>query len=291
MSIKFILAVFISIIVFPDGIIKDAYNTPINFWATDNHLISIILCGIIYSYVLQLEDLHNMKKYKKRFINIIIISILTILIVWSGTALVSLSIFCICYLYGRYFDRRGKIINIKNLFITSIVLNLSIVVFRIQYLFEGFITGILHKDITFTNRTILWDNALDLIKNNLLFGLGNPKSNGVEGWLTMSYWSDMDMKLIDTYFIAHNQFLEILINGGLISFIPFLIAMIYVVKRVSTHRVKLISKFLATIIFSYLIVMMTETVYPYPPFYLVLVLAANSHLLIAKRKFENKENM
>ena len=67
--------------------------------------------------------------------------------------------------------------------------------------------------------------------------------------------------------------------------------MIYVVKRVSTHRVKLISKFLATIIFSYLIVMMTETVYPYPPFYLVLVLAANSHLLIAKRKFENKENM
>ena len=149
----------------------------------------------------------------------------------------------------------------------------------------------MHKDITFTNRTILWDNALDLIKNNLLFGLGNPKSNGVEGWLTMSYWSDMDMKLIDTYFIAHNQFLEILINGGLISFIPFLIAMIYVVKRVSTHRVKLISKFLATIIFSYLIVMMTETVYPYPPFYLVLVLAANSHLLIAKRKFENKENM
>lgn len=278
-----ILINFISIVIFPNGIIKDSYNTPINFWATDNHLISIILCGITYCYALYTYDSKQLLKNKRRFSNIMFISILTILIVWSGTALVVLGIFIILYYIGKNFDQKGKILNAKNLIIIGVIIQLSIVIFRVQYMFEWFITGILQKDITFTNRTILWNNALEIIKNNLVFGLGNPIPIGLPGWLSMSYWNEYEMKMVDVYFIAHNQFLEILVNGGIVSVIPFLLAILYAVKKIQKYKDKPLSKVLGIIIFAYTIVMLTETVYPYPPFYLVLILAANIGLIIENK--------
>ena len=35
------------------------------------------------------------------------------------------------------------------------------------------------------------------------------------GWLTKTYWNDKTQVLEDVYFVAHNQFLEILVNGGI----------------------------------------------------------------------------
>lgn len=41
--------------------------------------------------------------------------------------------------------------------------------------------------------------------------------------LTKTYWNDKTQVLEDVYFVAHNQFLEVLVNGGIICLIPFLL--------------------------------------------------------------------
>lgn len=280
-----ILLNFLFLLIFPNGITSDIYRTPINFWASDNHLISLLISGFTFSYISY--DVLSIVSRKSHLLMTFISSI-TLLIVWSGTALLAFSLLLFFVFLNEYTN--GRAFNFKSyqVFFLNISLHIGIVVLRLQYLFTGIIVWILHKDLTFTNRTLLWDGAIRIISNDWLFGLGNPNAVGHTGWLTMSSWNSYQNQLVDIYFIAHNQFLEILVNGGIFSLALFLTSILWVLWNIDKIKSRKLRSQFNLIMTCFLVVMITEIVYPYPPYYLVLVLFSNTDKFLSQTNI-NKE--
>lgn len=81
-------------------------------------------------------------------------------------------------------------------------------------------------------RLKIWDNSLDIAKNNFLIGVGfdnfylfypNPK---IDYGMSFSFTNDGILKKQNTYYIvdnAHNVYLHTLVSTGIIGLIPYLI--------------------------------------------------------------------
>ena len=79
----------------------------------------------------------------------------------------------------------------------------------------------LHKSITFTGRTDIWDIALKLIKNSPIFGYGVYEGHGL-------------IFVRGQYYYAHNAVLEVLLQGGAVSL--FFYAAIFASAAVSLYK-------------------------------------------------------
>lgn len=88
------------------------------------------------------------------------------------------------------------------------LVNVAILLFNAQMLFEGLISAIFRKNGTFSNRIIIWETMKLLISQNPLFGIG--KSNAeIQGWYGMVSYS-------------HNTALDILLKGGGVALTTFI---------------------------------------------------------------------
>jgi O-antigen ligase len=67
-------------------------------------------------------------------------------------------------------------------------------------------------------RFIIWQSALSVIKNNPVFGVG---IGDVKSEMLKEYQKAGDKELIDKNYNAHNQFLEILLENGIIGLVFF----------------------------------------------------------------------
>lgn len=158
------------------------------------------------------------------FLLILISAILT----KSGTTIISIGI--LFFIYNSKFLKR-KITPIKFIVCYSLFW-LGIVFFNIQYYFRYIIVDLLHKDITFTHRTLIWHIVLEKIKNKLYFGYGIPESHSI-------------FKVIYPFgngtrtgiFSAHNQILQDLYEGGIVLFALF--CLIYIISTISRTKNKL----------------------------------------------------
>ncbi|RNL11390.1 hypothetical protein DMP11_03205 [Parvibacter caecicola] len=111
-----------------------------------------------------------------------------------------------------------KMLNIGVYAATYIIVFLSIVVLRLQFVFEPFIAGVLHKDLSFSGRVQIWDAIFGLMGDpaHLLIGYcGNPSP-------IVSY----DPRITT----GHNAILDVLYNGGIIGLV-FALAICIVVGR------------------------------------------------------------
>lgn len=160
--------------------------------------------------------------------------------------------------------------NIIDLTIAYIVIYCAIVVFRLQNLFSGIIVDVLHKDITFTGRTSLWDMAMWYIQKKPYIGYG----------ITAKF---LTMKSGISY-SPHNLVLQIVLAGGFLSLLCFVIMYIASVKKISKRKY-VYSSLLAVSIFCYLVASLTESTMNTQYFYLILVLAYNIDI-IEKQKFQ-----
>lgn len=114
-------------------------------------------------------------------------------------------------------------------------ITLSTILFQILVCFNGkgiennkfmvwFIEDVLGKDITFTNRTQLWDAALRVIVDSPIWGYGFPDK--------IWYLSKMSSHAIG----PHNILLGMLIYGGIIAALLYLYFLIY--SCIQTFRVQ-----------------------------------------------------
>lgn len=142
-----------------------------------------------------------------------------------------------------------------------------IILFEVLVCFQGnglahneyakwFVEDVLHKDLTFTGRTGLWENAMNLFYNNPIFGYGYPTKN----W----YFRNISTIAIG----AHNQIISTMLYGGLIG-LSIYIGTIYTslrnaMKRNNTRSIK------ACIAFVLLCIMMMFETYSMPIIFLLL---------------------
>ena len=262
---------FLSVVfLYGKGLAIDSYGTPIYFWGTKNHVISLVIVYLFLAKYIYMECYISQLKYYCG----IFMAITSTVIMGSSTAITALVVYAIFIFYCYISNKKYNAVNLRGALIIGGIIDISIVFFRIQEHLANLILSVFGKDSTLTGRTDLWNQAIELIGINPWFGKGNSYALAQYGWLTKQYWDPVAQKLEDTYFVAHNQFLEVMINGGVVCLIAFLgifLMMSRVTKNIYNNTYK---NYIAAAVLAYFIAMITDLVSPYEPLYLFVIVCS-----------------
>lgn len=245
----YLLINLITVILYPNSIIDGLYFLGIRTRFTDFALTTIVLS--LYCIV---------KNYKlKPFLVIVIfLALVNIYIKWIATALVGLIIMMITILV-LYSLRKIKIhISYKFLFYLSLILMLLVVVFKIQYVFSFFITDVLHKSLSLSNRTLLWNRSWSYMKDSLIIGHGMNLNNGNFVW---NNWEFMQ---------GHNQVIQSLYETGIVGTL-----FLYLFVRNTGDGLRVYRRghiILLSGLFAFLIMMISEIYFFYAPCWLLFII-------------------
>jgi O-antigen ligase len=124
---------------------------------------------------------------------------------------------------------------------------------RIKYYLEQLSHGSVKDKTGKEDRILIWKSSLKIVSNNLLFGVG---VGDVRDELIEEYESSGDKDLFENRYNAHNQFLEITMEGGMISLVFFLLIIGYMTFRAIKTRNHLFTLFIIIMV----IFFMFETV-------------------------------
>lgn len=126
----------------------------------------------------------------------------TVILVWSATAIVGYFAYIVCILF-LYRRKTPSWFKYDFFLLASVAVFFLVVIFEAQDTFAFFIEGVLHRELTFTGRTIIWDKALYYIKENLFLGYGLEQ--------------DSIIRLKIGSNSAHNIFLDLLYESGFVG--------------------------------------------------------------------------
>lgn len=217
----------ILLILFPRGLWIDAEwigrGDPTRYlFGNYNQIGFVCLLGITAQAIYTLATQEN----KKQLIFLIIVSIWSIITVGSMTSAVGLSILALYVCLHKHIKRPQIWLSIFIIlyvafFVVFIWLGNSIQ--EIQ-LITSFVEGTLSKDSSFSGRTSIWNNAVELIQQSPWIGHGVQP---VE-------WNDQYLGGSG----AHNMLLTLLLQGGLLITSVFLFIAIYAVIKARKTRHK-----------------------------------------------------
>lgn len=231
----------IELILTPKLDIKDqTFNT---FLGMDNRYIFFLLPLSIFSIIYSILQHNKLNVFT--YITIIL-SIFQLFYVWSVSAMLSMIILLIFTIFLSKLKIFKKL-DFKFYLIVIIILNILLVFFQIQYYFEDFVVNVLHKDLALSGRVYTWNLGIEKWKENMLFGIGGR---------TISYLQDV---YYGTNAHAHNLFLNILVNGGIISLAILMLLYIEIDKKLKQCKNRQISSILSFAIFLILFLSLTDT--------------------------------
>lgn len=147
----------------------------------------------------------------------------------SATVLLCLGIMILLY----FLFLRNKRINSTWFLLLYSVGWFLLIIIRLQSLLSSLIVTVLHRDITFSHRTLIWDAALKKIAEKPLFGYGSPDSYNV-----FNVHHDFTGHNNDVWVLisAHNQILQLLYCGGIILVILYFIVYFLSCKYTTTSK-------------------------------------------------------
>ena len=242
---------FITIILFPGGFYLNSSGYSGNYFlGYDNNLITYIFPALALSFT---NSLNKNGKIGLKSIFLLIISFCSIIFTWSATGVVSMVIMIV--LFFAYTINK-KNFPIKKYIVVALCLFIGIVFLRFQNIFSFIIEGWLKKDLTFTGRTYIWDIFISEIKKSILIGHGIVDSKYLIRTLNAGH--------------AHNYFLQILYQGGLVTFSMFLGFFFSAINEVKNCKEK---KYVGIVIFAYLISFIFEAYSLTNMFIIVLLIA------------------
>ena len=180
---------------------------------------------------------------------------------WVGTGLVLIMVLiCITYI----FIHKPKRLNAPLLFLFTLALNYGIAVCRIQNILSFIIVDMMHKDLTLTGRTFIWDVVIEKISQKPLFGYGELGTGGI----VKVYWAT---RLVP----AHNSMLQIIYDGGMVSFAFLLMFILYSCFKLKRHRDSTLACITGIGIALTGVQMFTEVLHYQVYFYIFFMLACN----------------
>ena len=153
-----------------------------------------------------LYDSGSRRRWGWRTVLALTSGIVQIVTLQVATAWVGAAIMAVVYLAVRLHLRAGGLLSMRGATILGVAVTLLVVVARVQTYFAAQIEGLLGKSVTMTGRTDLWDAAIPILADSPLFGYGINSQFGAfipafKGLL----WQ------------AHNQYLQIAYDGGLVA--------------------------------------------------------------------------
>ena len=269
----------ISIILFPDGLYTDIVGA--DFERSENWILGVDNAQTPYFIaalsVAIIRDYYKLGELKLSFRSWMLIGVCygTVLIRKPATALVGLFIILPAILLPKLFTK-SRILNIVTYMTVIIVFFFAIIIFRTQNHFAFLIQGVLHKSLTFSGRTRIWDNAISVILHNPLLGIGT--------WNEEVIWSYLGQ------IHAHNIFLQVLVSGGILEFSFFVYMHIIIARKLIKNNHNGIACFLAVVVFSMLIMNQME-IHQTGIWFFTYELAFNSDkIILQQRKYPCKKN-
>ena len=227
----------------------------VNFLEVDNRLSLPVLISIAASYMLPDKKINKCLR-----ISSLIIGGATNILTMSGTGLGSYFVMLIYVVFIQKSRLREKIVTMKNLLIAYFVCMFFIVYASTIPILRTLIIEVLHKDFTFSGRKFIWASCYSLVYYHPLIGYGNFDS----GWIIK--WNGIMRN-------AHNLFYDVLIQGGLILLIGYLLFLATVFKTACDKNNKK-SQLILVLLFSLFVVMLCESFldnnYIYLAFFLTL---------------------
>lgn len=132
-------------------------------------------------------------------------------------------------------------INIKTVSIVVVTVFLLIVVFRKQAIFAFIIEGVFDKDLNLTDRVDIWDRAIAMIREKPWLGYG---------------CGTMDKIIVDRS--AHDYYLQILLQAGLLGFVAYINIFYVALKKSWINRKQGYSIIIAASLCGYMICCISE---------------------------------
>lgn len=188
---------------------------------------------------------------------LIIISFVTELILWSATSLTGVFIILVyvLFIYGKKIE---KFIMNKIIIGAALAISLGVTFFNIQHFFSFIIVDILHKDLTMTGRTNVWNI-------------------GYKGFFSSPIWGcGISSQTID------NGFVQCLYMAGLIGTLFFIIFISYNIKYLCSSHDKSIDKFFSVVMAVVLLMFMSESWPQFMGLYVILALSVNARTIERK---------
>lgn len=137
----------------------------------------------------------------------------------------------------------------------GLALNLVFVVFRRLDLFEWLIVGIFHKRGDLTFRTVVWDGALEAIKQKPLIG---------HGYNTYVYSTEV--------VTTHNEYLEILYKAGIVGLVIFIAILAITVYKLFKNRKDSLGGWISLFLGAFFLMFVVEQ-YSFAFFIFILIFA------------------
>lgn len=198
------------LLVYRSGLVDGLY-----FLGYRTRIVEALIVGIVASAYVDCWQ----GKMSARTVTICIIGLAQIFALWVATALVGLGVFALAYLVLSRAPGLNKPLLFHAVTLLGIVATVAFCFFNASQLFSHFIQTYLHKSATLSDRTEIWAMAVQMIKASPLFGYGVVDNGNHILWITS--WNTM-------YWQAHNNILQILLDGGLLSFATYLALLIHV---------------------------------------------------------------
>lgn len=216
---------------------------------TASYLFPALCCSILLMFI-------NTKK--NLFAWILIVEIFaTVLILWSATSLVGVFLI-VMYILFVFNTPRERWINGKMLINIVIALGIGITFFKIQYLFSFIIEDILHKDLTMTGRTNVWNIGFDGFFSSPIFGCG------------------FSAQIID------NGYVQLLFIGGIIGTIAYCIFLFSSLRKLYTNSSMHLEKFFAFVLAIILLMFIPEAWPCFMGLYIIIAFAYNARRIELK---------
>lgn len=255
---------FATVILFPKGLYHIREGAERFYWLVghQNATILYVLCAIVIAVLFSKyggED--NNGKMGLRSVLLIFVSCATIVIIWSATAIFGLFVFGLLL----FFNRKGVKLSVRIAIVCSLLFFLAIVVFRMQDYFSVIIVNVLHRDVTFTNRTVIWDKAMKCIQQHPILGYGVELSKVARQRFGFN--------------TTHNKYLYTLYQGGGLLFVSFLTVLYSVTKPLKKHAGSVAAIVITASIWALLIQMQFES-YTLTVFYIPFILAGQLDSII-----------
>ena len=219
---------FLSLIFIPNGIYfsfvkqNEWYSQIVRWWVLGGK--NTMIFYLIPTNVLCQYFIVNNSKGKKMNLFMIFITILTPLLAKSSTSTITIMVVSLFTFFRKYLLLLKKKTIIKGIVVLYIILSVMLLTNSTQKF--DFLAGIFGKDLTFTGRVGVWEQAKDLIKLKPILGYG---------YLSSTYQQTLFGSV--SYVNCHNSLLEILLNGGIV----LLFAMINIIKLI-IQKMKKIDK-------------------------------------------------
>lgn len=219
---------FTTLLLFPNGMYQ--ISTVWNEWGTTSNA-SYWIFGSKNSHAfwyLLLEILAGLRYYirpshtnKSLAYLCLPISILSQMILASSTATIATIIGAIGVLSMVLFKKWNKEINAYFILCANFIFN-ALLIFGMTGFLGSIVHTLFNKDLTFSNRTIAWGNAVTNIMQRPFTGTGILTSNEMKSVLGSLSFNQ-----------AHNEWLQCLWQGGIILFVILVLLLITIARKIN----------------------------------------------------------